>query len=225
MKMNRIARNRIARSLAALALAAMIVPAVHADDKDKKVVKRIVVKDGQVWTSENDEPLKLGPGTMVKRGWLGVNLVEITPELREHYRTSKDAGVLVSRVEGESPAAKSGIRTGDVITAIDGVKVDSPGDIAREIREKKSGDSVRLEYTRDGVKGVAVASVVERERPQIELREFNMSIPEIGFRLPEHFDSPEFKARLERLGDCGKMQGRIQELEQRLKDLEKKLNR
>ena len=215
--------SRIARTFAALAVAVAMVPAVNAEEK--KVKRTVVVRDGQVWTSENDEPLKLGPGVMVRRGWLGVNLVELTPELREHFRVSKDSGVLVSRVEGESPAAKSGLRTGDIITAIDGQKVDSAGDIAREVRDKKNGESVRVEYTRDGVKGVAVASVVERERPQIDLSDVNIAIPEVAMRLRERLDTPEFRANLERLGDCGKMQSRLQELEARLKDLEKKLNK
>lgn len=216
--------KNITHTMAALAVTVALVPAVQAEEKQEKQreVKRIIVRDGQVWTSDGDEPMRLPREMMVRRGWLGVNLVDITPELREHYRAAKDAGVLVSRVESDSPAAKSGLRTGDVITAIDGAKVDSAGDVARAIREKKTGESVRVEYTRDGAKGVAVAAVVERERPQIDLSALEQ-LPEIGARLREQFDSPEFKARIERLGDCGKMQSRIQELETRLKELEKKL--
>ena len=48
-------------------------------------------------------------------GFLGVSLIGITPELRAHYG-SKDAGVLVGRVEKDSAAAKAGIEVGDILT-------------------------------------------------------------------------------------------------------------
>ncbi len=217
------------RTFAAAALVVAMVPAVHGEEK--KVVKRtIIVKDGQVYTSNNDDASSLRGGVMVRRGYLGVNLLEITPELRDHYRVSKDSGVLVSRVESDSPAAKAGIHTGDVITAVDGARVDSPGDVARAVRNKKNGESARIEYSRDGARSVAVASIMERERPQIDLSEITdhigditANIGDVGKRLEEHFNSPEWKAKMEKLGDCGRMQSRLQELETRLKDLEKKL--
>jgi membrane-associated protease RseP (regulator of RpoE activity) len=49
-------------------------------------------------------------------------------------------GVLITSVSEDSPAAKAGLRAGDVVTAIDGEKVDSPGDISRIISSKKEGD-------------------------------------------------------------------------------------
>jgi membrane-associated protease RseP (regulator of RpoE activity) len=228
--------QHFARTLTAAALVFALVPATtFADEKEQKRVKRtVIVKDGQVWTSDNDEPMKLREGAMVRRGYLGVNLIEITSELRDHYGVAKDSGVLVSRVENDSPAAKSGLRTGDVITAIDGVKVDSPGDVARAVRDKKNGETVKIEYSRDGAKSMAMAAVVERERPQIDLGalgdlgdlgNIDIRMGDVGKRLAEQFNSPEWKAKMERLGDCGKMQERLQQLETRLKEMERKLQK
>ena len=69
---------------------------------------------------------------------IGVSTMELNKQLAEYFGVTD--GVLVTSVMEDSPAAKAGVRAGDVITAIDGEKVDSPGDLARAINRKKEGD-------------------------------------------------------------------------------------
>jgi S1-C subfamily serine protease len=69
------------------------------------------------------------------RGRLGVLTNELTPELAEYFG-AKDGGVLVARVTPESPAAKAGLRAGDVITAVDGDQVRDTDDLVDELRDK-----------------------------------------------------------------------------------------
>ncbi len=187
---------------------------------DGPVRRTIVVKDGKVITNTEGGPDLLDlSGELFggQRAHLGVRLVDLTDELREHFGAPKDTGVLVASVENGSPAEKAGIHVGDIIAGIDGKDVDTSSDLRRGLREKKDGDSVRVEVLRGRARQTLVATVVEREGPR-------MFAPG-DFEGLRQFNGPEWKARIETLGDCASLQGRIKELETRLKDLEKKLQK
>jgi membrane-associated protease RseP (regulator of RpoE activity) len=186
------------------------------------VKRTIVIRDGKVISNTEGGPDVFRFDSELlggKRPHLGVRLTDLSDELREHFGAPKDSGLLVASVEENSPADKANVRVGDIIVSVDGKDVLSVGDLRSALREKKDGDSVRIEVLRGRARQTLVASVVVREGMrmmapgQLEgLREFN-------------FNSPEWKARLESLGDCGGLQTRIKELETRLKDLEKKLQK
>ena len=188
---------------------------------DKQPVRRtVVIKDGKVVSNtENGVEVFRLDGDLFggKRAHLGVSLVDLNDELREHFGAPKDAGLLVSSVEDGSPADKSGIQTGDIIISLDGKSVESASDLRRGLREKKDGDTVRVEVLRGRARQTFVATVVEKEGPRVLLpRDFE------GLR---RFEGPEWTGRIEALGDCATLQSRIKELESRLKDLEKKLQK
>jgi membrane-associated protease RseP (regulator of RpoE activity) len=71
---------------------------------------------------------------------IGVSTMQLTKQLAEYFGITNGKGVLVTAVTEDGPAAKAGVKAGDVITAIDGEEVDSPGDISRAINRKKEGD-------------------------------------------------------------------------------------
>lgn len=71
---------------------------------------------------------------------IGVSTMELSKQLADYFGIANGHGVLVTSVSDDGPAAKSGVKAGDVITAVDGEAVDSPGDIARIINRKKEGD-------------------------------------------------------------------------------------
>jgi serine protease Do len=71
---------------------------------------------------------------------IGVSTVELTKQLAEYFGIAGGRGVLVTAVIEDGPAAKAGIKAGDVITAVDGEAIDSPGDISRVISKKKEGE-------------------------------------------------------------------------------------
>lgn len=186
---------------------------------DGPVKRTIVVKDGKVVSSTDDGPELLFDGELFggKRAYLGVSLVDLTDELREHFGAPKDSGLLVSSVEDGSPADKAGIHVGDIIVSIDGKDVESSGDLRRGLREKKEGDTVRVEVLRGRARQTLVTTVVEREGPRI--------FAPGHFEGLRRFEGPEWKGRVEAIGDCANLQSRIKELETRLKDLEKKLQK
>ena len=71
---------------------------------------------------------------------IGVSTMQLTKQLADYFGITGGKGVLVTAVIDDGPAAKAGVRAGDVITAVDGEAIDSPGDISRAISRKKEGD-------------------------------------------------------------------------------------
>lgn len=71
---------------------------------------------------------------------IGVSTMELNKQLADYFGIAGGKGVLVTSVTEDSPAAKAGVKAGDVITAIDGEAVDSPGDLSRVMNRKKEGD-------------------------------------------------------------------------------------
>jgi len=78
---------------------------------------------------------------------IGISTQPLTRQLADYFGV-KDGGLLVTDVAENSPAAKAGLKAGDIITAVDGEKVESSGDVARAINKKEDGD-VTLTIVRD----------------------------------------------------------------------------
>ncbi len=206
---------------------------------DDGVVKHrtIEISDGHVIV--DGEPF----GELHKRAFLGVSMSGLTDELREYFGVEDGVGVLVSQVVEDGPAAKAGIKAGDVIIAVDGETIKSPMQLGKIIRERESGSQVRVEAMRKGTSQQFFATLDEREARRIDVRipemkwigkkgEGLVEVFELGEgehsealdRMRIFMEGPEFKTRVERLrGDCVEYQDRLKVLEQRMKDLEKKL--
>lgn len=201
--------------LIALALVLAATPLLAQTPAPRR--QTVVIRDGKVISGDPTaiEFLEFAGG---KRAYLGVTLVDLTSELREHYGTPKNAGVLVGSVADGSPADKAGVKVGDIILSVDGEEIDSSFELRKALREKKDGDSVRIEALRGRSRQTFVASVIEKEGPSMP------GIPAIE-GLRERINSPEWRARVATFGDCGELQSRIKDLESRLKDLEKKLQK
>jgi serine protease Do len=86
----------------------------------------------------------------VTRGWLGVSIQRITPELAASFGLPDTHGTLVSGVSDGSPAAQAGLRRGDVILKWDGHDVARWSDLPRAVAETPVGRQVPLEVLRDG---------------------------------------------------------------------------
>ena len=82
----------------------------------------------------------------VERGWLGVSVADVPAE----QARSGPRGVLVAGVEPNSPAAKAGLRQGDVVTAINGERVETSRALVRSVAAVPPGQTVRVTVTREG---------------------------------------------------------------------------
>jgi hypothetical protein len=120
-------------------------------------------------------------------GFLGVELNELSPELRAHFGVPDDVGVMVSKVVPDSPAAKAGIMVGDIISAVDGDDIPSAGKLAREIRSREEGETVDLEIWRDGNLEVVSAG--------IEIREASSRMPRALAHHRRHGDGKKIQIR------------------------------
>ena len=104
------------------------------------------------------------------RTYLGIEMVGLTPELREHFGAPSDAGVLISRVQSQSPAHAAGVLVGDIVTAIDTNPVASPSEVASQIGHRAEGETVSLEIWRDARLESVQATLEERDRTMIDIR-------------------------------------------------------
>ena len=86
----------------------------------------------------------------VTRGWLGVNIQEVTPELAKSFGLKDNKGALVSQVVPNSPAEKAGIEQGDVILQFDGKEVSDSKELPRIVASTPVGKSVTVKIARDG---------------------------------------------------------------------------
>lgn len=237
--------SRMTLSIGLAAVVAFSAPVLAADKTDTGVRKEkrtvVISRDGdepEVYTfdGDGDTPAKIQVKT-VKRGFLGVALNDMTPELRTYFGVPDDVGVLVSRVDSDSPAGKAGIKVGDVITAIDGKKADSIVDVTRAVRTRKEGETAAIQVYRDRRMQTISVTMAERDKPQWEMgdvlalrgmgpEDFDVKVDPDAIRerveaLQKQYQSPEWQKKLRSYQD---MEKRMQELEKKLQEMEKKLN-
>jgi serine protease Do len=97
----------------------------------------------------------------VVRGWLGVSVQELTPEMAEALGLGSTRGALVSQVREGSPADLAGVRRGDVIAAYRGEEIRDLRELPRAVSATPVGEEVELELIRDGERRSALARVAE----------------------------------------------------------------
>ncbi len=93
---------------------------------------------------------QLKEGGKVVRGWLGVYVQKVTPEIASSFDLEEDEGALVSDVEPGSPADKAGIKRGDVIIEFDGKKVEDITDLTTSTAVSPPGSEAKLTIIEDG---------------------------------------------------------------------------
>ena len=86
----------------------------------------------------------------VVRGYLGIQIQALTPDLAKQFGVTQGGGALVGQVEADTPAAKAGLKRGDVIVTLNGQPVASDRDLRLRISQTAPGTSVKLGVSRDG---------------------------------------------------------------------------
>ena len=86
----------------------------------------------------------------VKRGFLGVSISDLTPEMAKAFGVDSANGAVVNNVEKGLPADKAGIKRGDLIVAVEGKPVNNANDLRLHISQQRPGSTVEITLTRDG---------------------------------------------------------------------------
>jgi len=86
----------------------------------------------------------------VHHGYMGIGISDVTPENAKFFHIDNNEGAIITQVEPDSPAAKAGLKVGDVITELDGQKVSDASQLQIEVGQKDPGSSIKLEVLRDG---------------------------------------------------------------------------
>src|SRR5438067_2252445 len=86
----------------------------------------------------------------VEHGYMGIGISDVTPDEAKFFNVKTAIGAVVSQVEPDSPAAKAGLKTGDVITELNGKTVNDAGELQVQVGKKQPGTKVDLTVMRDG---------------------------------------------------------------------------
>ena len=86
----------------------------------------------------------------VRHGRIGIGIADVTPENAKFFDQTNASGGVVTQVEPDSPGSKAGLQVGDVITEVDGQKVNDAGELQVIIGQKQPGTKVELNVMRDG---------------------------------------------------------------------------
>jgi serine protease Do len=114
----------------------------------------------------------------VERGWLGVEIQQVTPDLAAGLGLDEPRGALVANVDPESPAGAAGIKAGDVILGFDGSSVKELRDLPRLVAAAKPGDTAAVLVLRDGKERTLDAKIGQMKADEIVARAENPAAPD-----------------------------------------------
>ncbi len=122
--------------------------------------------------------------------WLGVETHEVTADKAKELKLSAERGVVLGKIVPDSPAAKGGLKENDVVTEINGQRVEGAAQFRRMIHEIPAGRSIQLTVWRDGRTQTVSATLGKSEERRHAMK---MAAPRPGtfaFRMPEIPDIP-----------------------------------
>jgi serine protease Do len=124
----------------------------------------------------------------VSHGYMGIGISDVTPENSKFFNLTDAEGALVTQVEPDSPAAKAGVKVGDVIRELDGQKMPDAGELQVEVGQKRPGTTIKLGIFRDG-KNVTVPVALEamgaRDKTDNEVSDASKGKPRWGLGLAD----------------------------------------
>ena len=122
----------------------------------------------------------------VTRGWLGVAIQDLNPELADYYGLKEVKGVLVTEVFPDNPADKAGIKPKDVIQSVNGNKVESSRDLTRTVADIGVGQTATIKVLRDGKAKTLTAKIAKREDTKISAQKNQeQRQDELGLRVAD----------------------------------------
>jgi serine protease Do len=135
----------------------------------------------------------------ISHGYMGIGISDVTPENSKFFNLTDAEGALVTQVEADSPAAKGGVKVGDVIRELDGRKMPDAGELQVEVGQKRPGTTIKLGILRDG-KSVTVPVALEamgaRDKTDNEVSDAGKGKPRWGLGLSDLDDNVRGQIRV-----------------------------
>lgn len=133
----------------------------------------------------------------VTRGWLGVSVQDITEDIARSLKTKDVSGALISDVFEGDPAYKAGLKTGDIVTEINGKKIKDSHELLMTVASFHIGDKIDVKVLRDGKEMIFKVIVAERkERAELAVtgkgirKDFGMSVQDITAEIAQYLGVP-----------------------------------
>jgi serine protease Do len=132
----------------------------------------------------------------VRRGWLGISMIDLTPAMAKELGVSYTPGVLVDEVVADSPAAKEGVKKDDIIVGFNDTEVASASQLRNVIATTEVGSKVKLKIARGKEKiDIEVKVVLPPEeiplRSGQNIKELGISVADLSWRLAKQFGYEE----------------------------------
>jgi C-terminal processing protease CtpA/Prc len=125
--------------------------------------------------------------------WLGVETHEVTNEKAKELKLSAERGVVLGKIVPDSPAAKAGLKENDVVTEVNGQRVEGAAQFRRMIHEIPAGRSIQLTVWRDGRSQTISATLGKSEERRRTMKMMTPTPGTFAFRMPEIPDIPSME--------------------------------
>jgi serine protease Do len=125
--------------------------------------------------------------------WLGVETHEVTTDRAKELKLSSERGVVLGKIVPDSPAAKAGLKENDVVTEINGQRVEGAAQFRRMIHEIPAGRSIQLTVWRDGRSQTISATLGKSEERRRAMKMVGPTPGAFAFRMPEIPDIPSME--------------------------------
>jgi serine protease DegQ len=102
----------------------------------------------------------------VTRGWIGAGIQELTPELAGSFNVDHPNGVLITEIVRNSPAEQAGMKTGDILTAIDSTSINDWSAMLDTIANLPPGKAVAIKLVRNGTEISLPVKIGKRPKPK-----------------------------------------------------------
>ena len=145
-------------------------------------------------TSVMDSIIKHGK---VIRGWLGVSIQDLSPELAKSFNIKEQTGALVSGVTENSPADKAGLKRGDLVIELDGKTVADSIGLRNRVSALPPGTKIEIKILRDGKQQSLAATLGEaKDKAEVKKTEYNnvlkgITVQDLATGLRDKMDIPE----------------------------------
>jgi S1-C subfamily serine protease len=124
-------------------------------------------------------------------GWLGVETHEVTVDKAKELKLPAERGVVLGKIVPDSPAAKAGLKENDVVTEINGQRVEGAAQFRRMVHEIPVGRSIQLTVWRDGRSQTLSATLGKSEERRQSLKMIAPSAGAFAFRMPDMPEIPD----------------------------------